>query len=133
MNRPSVIGMVVLWLLVASCDRFKSPKKEPSYEGKPVGYWIEQLKSKDPHVRITAASAFRLMVPHPKAAVPALIAALNDKERLVRTNAAAALGRMGPDAKAAIPALRKMQKSKDWPEQQIAQSALGSIIGASAN
>ena len=133
MNKPSVIGMVVLSLSVSSCDRFESLKKEPSYEGKPVGYWIERLKSKDPNVRITAASAFRLMHPHAKAAVPALIAALNDKERLVRTNAAAALWSMGPDAKAAIPALRKMQKSKEWPEQQIAQSALGSIIGASPN
>lgn len=62
-----------------------------------------------------------------KAAIPALIKALNDSDDEVRVWSMAALRSLGPAAKAAIPALRQAAKDKDQGIRTNARAALVQI------
>ncbi len=120
---------------------------------------IAALKDKDNDwkVRSYAAEALGAIGPDAKAAVPALIAALNDdqwrvqpyatealgkigaaavlgliaalkdKDPHVRSNAADALGAIGPDAKAVVPGLIAALKDNDWKVRWYAAKILGAI------
>src|SRR5262249_6230774 len=64
--------------------------------------------------------------PEGKAAVPALIEALQDKDGLVQCRAAGALGKIGPEARDAGPALRRaFRKSGDFFLRAAVVEALG--------
>jgi HEAT repeat protein len=102
---------------------------EASFDGKPVSYWIEALKSPDAKTRVAAASAIAKIGPPAKSAVPALIDALKDDEKLVRTESIAALGKIGPAAADAVPMLIKLADDNDWATQSLASAAIAAIQG----
>ena len=123
------VGMVV-GLLLAGCREKEHQRPAPLvYEGKPLDYWMEQLKSPDADTRVTACSALRLMPGKPVAAVPALIEALKDKVPLVRSTAIAALAHVGPQAKDAVPALTALLDDEEWSVRDVAKTALAIIEG----
>jgi len=62
--------------------------------------------------RIQAAKALAELGPEAKAAVPALIAALNDSDEQVRGQVVRALGRIGPDAAAAVGPLLEVARKE---------------------
>lgn len=68
-------------------------------------YWVRRLTAADSGTRARAASALGEM--RARAAVPALVRALDDTDPRVRRAVVEALGRFGPDAKAAVPALTR--------------------------
>ncbi len=82
--------------------------KEPVSRGRPLSEWIADLKAAAPSVRNGAAYEIASMGPAAKAAVPALIEALDDPDPAVRFPVTVALGEIGPDAVAAVPRLQKM-------------------------
>lgn len=75
-------------------------KKDPMFEGKPVSYWIGQLKEKGD----ASKKAVEALASIGEPAVPALIEALKQGGDF-RPGAVTALLAIGPPAKAAIPAL----------------------------
>ena len=81
---------------------------EPVSEGRPLSAWIADLKSAAPATRNAAAYEIAGLGPAAKAAVPALIEALDDSDAAVRFPVTVALGEIGPDAAAAVPRLKKM-------------------------
>jgi HEAT repeat protein len=82
--------------------------KEPVSRGRPLSEWIADLKAAAPSVRNAAAYEIASMGPAAKAAVPALIEALDDPDPAVRFPVTVALGEIGADAVAAVPRLQKM-------------------------
>jgi HEAT repeat protein len=66
---------------------------------------ILRLEVSDVYTRVWGARELGKLGPKGKAAVPALIQALDDESPDVRKEVAAALGKIGPDANEAIPAL----------------------------
>ena len=65
--------------------------------------------------------------PDAKAAVPALIKALEDDDESVRTAAARALGNIGPAAKEAVPSLILALRDDEWSIREDTAEALGKI------
>lgn len=82
--------------------------KEPISRGRPLSEWIADLKAAAPSVRNAAAYEIASMGPAAKAAVPALIEALDDPDPAVRFPVTVALGEIGADAAAAVPRLQQM-------------------------
>lgn len=70
-----------------------------------VGKYVEQLASTDRDQRREAGYQLSLLGSGAKAALPALIQALDDQDRQVWAYAVTTLGKFGPDAKDAIPKL----------------------------
>jgi HEAT repeat protein len=71
---------------------------------------IQQLKSKDTYVRLSAAKALgKIGV----VAIPNLLPLLKDEDKNVRIGAIAALGNMGEPAKAAVPNLILLLQDKE--------------------
>lgn len=81
---------------------------EPASRGRPLSEWIADLKAAAPSVRNAAAYEIASMGSSAKAAVPALIEALDDPDPAVRFPVTVALGEIGPGAEAAVPRLQKM-------------------------
>jgi len=77
-------------------------------------------------VRTKAAEALGNIGPGAKAAVPALIGALNDRD--IRTEAAIALGNIGPDAKDAVSALQGAAKAKGNKKDKAFKEAVNEAI-----
>ncbi|AFY32265.1 HEAT repeat domain-containing protein [Calothrix sp. PCC 7507] len=96
-----------------------------------ISTYIQKLKDKDATVRYFAAGALGRMGGEAKAAIPALITALqSDKDATVRYSAASALGSMRGETKAAIPALMTaLQSDKDKDVRSNAAGALMSMGG----
>ena len=82
--------------------------QEPVSRGRPLSEWIAELKAAAPSVRNAAAYEIASMGPAAKAAVPALIQALDDPDPAVRFPVTVALGEIGADAAAAVPRLQQM-------------------------
>jgi hypothetical protein len=87
----------------------QQPVPEAKYKGKPVSFWIEQLRDRDVSSRKEAAMALKEIGPDAKAAIQALNEALKAKNRPLRIAAAKALVSIDPDG--AEPA--QMQQSMD--------------------
>jgi HEAT repeat protein len=102
---------------------------EPSYDGKPLSFWMQALTDADSKNRVAAASALAKIGPPAKPAVVLLIRALGDKKKLVRTSASAALGKIGPSAAEAMPALIELSQENDWATRSVASAALAAIQG----
>ena len=83
----SIIGLIVLLFATITPNVWSQDEKE-------IKILIGKLKDPNVSVRINAAIALGDIGPDAKAAVPALIEALNDKEGVVRWRAVAALGKM---------------------------------------
>ena len=73
-------------------------KREPMYQGKPAGIWVDEL-------RLNRDSAMNALHHLGKAAVPALRAGLNSRAPTDKCRAAWALGNLGPVAGEAVPDL----------------------------
>src|SRR5579871_6679404 len=127
MSRLPPIGLIpVLILLTDVCFPYFAAegKDEPTYEGKPLHVWLEEIKHNDPKVREKAAKAMGEMGPQAEAAVPALLAALEDSEPPVRSAAIQALGAIG---RPAVAPLIDLLKHKEIPVRGNAALALGRI------
>src|SRR5262245_22779562 len=106
--RPLVLFLVAPLALAAPAD-----KGEPAYRGKPLSAWLGKLRGDNVKDRQEAAVALDEGIgPKGKAAVGALIAALEDEDEVVHSRAASALGKIGPAAKRAAPALIAALKDK---------------------
>ncbi len=90
---------------------------------------IEALGNEE--VRARAADVIRRIGPEAKAAVPALIEALEDRSAETRNEVLFALAAVGPDARQAVPAVTKALKDPDMNVRYAACFALGKI-GADA-
>jgi len=77
---------------------------------KTVEAWTLQLQEADLEGRCEAARALQQYGREAKAAIPALIEALQDQHDALRFQAAATLGAIGPEAKSAVPTLLQMLK-----------------------
>ena len=69
----------------------KQPSEEPLAQGKPLRYWIDQLKDDDVLTREEAIEVLAELGPAAKEAVPALRRFLKDEQATVRFRAAVAL------------------------------------------
>jgi HEAT repeat protein len=108
------------------CGQDKQPIMS---HGKPVGYWIDGLKDRDPIKRQKAVKALGHVGAADPAAIPAVIEALNDPQARVRAEAALALLNLGPAAKDAVPGLDKAQHDHDETVRLYARKALERIRG----
>ncbi|MBD2441598.1 HEAT repeat domain-containing protein [Nostoc sp. FACHB-110] len=129
-NRLLAVGAVsfsCLWLSVVPMgEGWAQTSKDVK-----ISTYIQQLKDKDASVRYTAADALGNMRGEAKAAIPALLKALqSDTDANVRYKAANALGNMREEAKAAIPALIKaLQSDTNANVRYYAADALGKMGG----
>ncbi len=89
---------------------------EPRFKGKPTSHWITKLDEKKVESRREAVVALATIGPEAKAAVPALIQAMDDDDSFnVRDFAVRALARLGPAAKDAIaPVTSRPRRSARW-------------------
>jgi HEAT repeat protein len=110
-----------LLLLASGCT------PEPLYEGRPLRYWKQELKSNSPTARYRAASSLADVGPKAKVAIPELIDCLHDDEFRIVFAAAKALGNIGPDAKEAVPALTELRNHKIRNVRDVAEQALEKI------
>ncbi len=103
MLSTAVVGLATMIVL--------SPPAESSFtgpiqhEGRPVRYWIADLRLDGSEAQLEAAQAMSRMGPGNRDAVPILIDSLEDQHRVVRIYSTRALGQIGPDAHDALPAL----------------------------
>lgn len=122
---------LLLVLLATSAEAQASKKiKEPEYDGRPLSSWIVDLKTAAaPYSRNVAAYAISGMGPAARAAVPALIEALDDPAATVRFPVCVALREIGPDAKDAVPALTKALDDHNEDVAAMARKAILRITG----
>jgi HEAT repeat protein len=119
MKYTLVLGLL---LSVAGCQQ------QPTFEGRPLGHWVEQLKSRDYMTRMRAAHALMYLGPGAKKAIPDLITLLDDPEHLVRWSAATTLGGFGPDSRDAVPLLERLaEKDPNHAVREAAGQALKQI------
>lgn len=104
------LGALTLILILAagSASAQAASAEDPVSRGRPLSEWIADLKAAAPATRNAAAYEIASMGPAAKAAVPALIEALDDGDATVRFPVTVALGEIGPDAVAAVPRLKEM-------------------------
>src|SRR5262249_22289111 len=94
---------------------------EPTYEGRRLSQWIEELDNPSTTARMRAAHAIGEIGPEGRKAVPALTRLLDDKAHLVRWAAAGSLGRFRTASRDALPRLEKL--AKDDPEPSVRDAA----------
>ncbi len=94
---------------------------EPRFEGRPLSYWMDELKHPKNQSRLNVATAMEKFGPEAKDAVPDLIELLKHKDPLTRWAAAIALSGMEEYGKPAIPALRELA-TKD-PNHSVNEAA----------
>lgn len=120
--RSRLFGPVSCLLLVAiTASSAHDPARQPShFRGKTLGEWAQGLDDSNPRVRCRSAAALGLSR-FGKAAVPALLRALQDKDVRVRLSGVEALKLIGPEATAAVPPLEKLLKDDN---KEVRTSAL---------
>jgi hypothetical protein len=130
MIRPFTLGLFALGLFAARVEAQGRKTKEPEFDGRPLSSWVTDLRTAlAPQTRNAAAYAISGMGPAAKAAVPALIAALDDPDAAVRFPVCIALREMGPAAKDAVPALTKTLDDRNDDVAAMARKALIKITG----
>jgi len=93
-----------------------------TFRGKPVDYWLQMFKDRDPEYRKKAIDALTAIGTEDKRVLPVLIKAL--KDRYISNEAAHALGNIGKDA---VPALLPLLKGKDTELRKWAAVSLSDI------
>lgn len=120
-------------LLVSLASSVSAQKKstEPTYQDKPLKYWIGELKALAPMTRNAAAYAISGMGPQAKSAVPALIEALKNPDEIntVRFPILVAFREIGPDAKEAVPAITPFVDDRNEEISAMARKAIKAITG----
>ena len=91
---------------------------EPSWESRPLSFWMQGLRASDPIERRRAADAVtQIAIAHggdaAGPAVPALEAILDERSPDLRQSSAAALEQIGPPAVASVPALLRVFRHDD--------------------
>jgi len=129
MTRPFAASFLALCLLSNLAEAQAQTAKEPEFEDRPLSSWMADLTGLAPQTRNAAAYAISGMGPAAKAAVPALIAALDDPEPVVRFPVCIALGEIGPEAAEAIPALTKALDDHNDDVAAMARKAIIKITG----
>lgn len=115
------IGLCLLLSTAISAQE----KKDPSIDGKSVGEWIAQLKSKDGK---DLQAAKRALVKLGAPGVPALVEALEaSKDHAFRLQAFEVIERLRSRAHDAVPALIKIMKSNETDDRVHAAYLLGGI------
>src|SRR5262249_30414031 len=152
--RKRRILVAVLAALAATAILFYRPRKEPSYNGRPLGYWVRRLASGPRQDTLRAEAALRLAGTN---AVPFLVEWLKEPPpgplacaygRLLwrikpslyidyapgfrRPGAKKAVRILGPDARAAVPALARMLKDPDEYGDAQTAAAILPHLGAEA-
>ena len=128
--------VVAAWAITASLfGAAGSETPEPSFEGKPLGYWMTVLREvpKDParasqDWRKAPWAVGKIGVP----ALPGLIDALDDESPQVRLRAIRPILAMGALASDAAPKLSSLLKDSDAGVRQWSAAALGQIGPAAA-
>jgi HEAT repeat protein len=115
MKKVLIVGWAVLF---AGCA------PEPTFEGKRLSHWRQELNSPITGERWRAALALGAIGPPAKGAVPEIAKLLQDPDQVVRYQAAQALGSFGPDAKPAVPALREAVRRGDRRFREMARTVL---------
>jgi HEAT repeat protein len=120
---PAAVGWLAL--LAAGCGQ-----TGPTLAGgKPVGHWVEALRSSDAKMRKTAVLKLGNLGSADPAALPAVTGALKDPDAAVRREAALALLRNAPAAAEAVPALTAAKTDRDPQVREYAAKALERIQG----
>ena len=100
---------------------------DPVYNGKPLYYWKQELKSRDATARWRATATFATVGEKARIAIPELTSCLEDDEYRVSFEAAIALGNVGPEAREAVPELIKQLKHPERKVRDAAAQALKKI------
>jgi HEAT repeat protein len=139
MSRMVFGALAVVLLATPAAAQQKASPPQPAAlasvtaEGRPLSAWINDLKSPAPQTRNAAAYAISTIGPRAKAAVPALIAALDDPASSVRYPVCVALREIGPAAAAAVPKLEEVRDNdKSEDVAFMAKMALRHIQGETA-
>ncbi len=106
---------------------------EARYAGKPLAFWLEELKSADPLIREEAIAVLTDAGPAAREAVPRLEALLKDEHRHVRIHAALALWRIAAQTKPAIAVLTEALRDPDAPHRAEMLGKLGELGPAAAS
>jgi HEAT repeat protein len=101
----------------------------PTYQGKTLAAWIENLKSSSAKARGEAAEALGHFGARGKDAIDPLISTLNDRDPFVRLEASLSLAKLGTMS---IPALREAVKTGTRLQKMGACLSLGHLGAAAA-
>ena len=129
--RRLLFTAALLTTSASSAAQAQKKAKEPEYDGKPLTYWIKELKADAPQSRNAAAYAISGMGAEGKPAVPALMAALSNptEQNVVRFPILVALREIGPDGKAALPAIEPFLDDRNDEIAAMARKAIKAITG----
>jgi HEAT repeat protein len=106
---------------------------ETLYAGKPLAFWLEELKSSDALIRDEAIEVLTEAGPAARAAVPRLEVLVKSDRPHLRIRAALALWRIAGQTKPAIAALTEGLRDRDAPHRAERLSQLGQFGGAAAS
>jgi HEAT repeat protein len=124
--KPRLLLLVVL-LTGASAHA----ADEALYAGKPLSFWLAELKSSDPLIREEAIEVLTDAGTAAKSAVPQLEALLKDEQRSVRIRAGMALWKIAGQTKPAVAALTESLRDANAAARAQALRSLAQI-GAAA-
>jgi HEAT repeat protein len=127
MRWVSLVGLLVATVL-AGCGKEAEPVVA---HGKPVAYWLEELKKPDSGARKKAVTALMHVGKADPEAIAALIGAVKDRDAAIRDQAVLALLNIGPAASDAIPVLTEANNDPDATVRAHAAKALQRIQGGS--
>ncbi|MGQ0734162.1 MAG: HEAT repeat domain-containing protein [Acidobacteriota bacterium] len=124
--------MLLTVLVTAAMFASVPMQSEPTFDGKPLGHWIQLcFDSTDTKLMAQGESAI-LKIGAP--AVPALLTVLADRgdpprrtTTARRSLAASVLGKIGAPARSALPALRELLKDPDFLVRASAADAIKAI------
>jgi HEAT repeat protein len=113
MNVPRIAAVVALLGSLGVC----SAAEEPLHAGKPLGFWLHDLKSDDPLICEEAILVLTEVGPAARAAVPRLETLTKDKHRVLRFRAGLALWQIAGQKKPAIAALTEAVRDPATPDR----------------
>lgn len=127
-----LLAAVCLTTLVSASLFAADASVDPTYEGKPLSAWLEELPHGELYTVLCGPPpaprrAFRAFRVHRKQAIPALVRRSRDKSEIVRRNVYMALGEIGPDARDAVPVLVRGLRENERALRREAIVALGKI------
>jgi HEAT repeat protein len=100
---------------------------EPLYAGKPLAFWLDELKSEDPLIREEAILVLTDAGAAARAATPRLQELVKDRQRGVRIRAALALWRIAGQTKPAVAELTEALRDPALPNRAEMLSHLGQL------
>lgn len=154
-QKPVQIALAIVLMILASIIGWQVLRPQetgPVYEGKTLQSWVQMLRAKDSSLKLLlvkivrqqhfiqiyftpaqewnhrARSAFEVLGPQAKSAVPAIIQTVNQNISYTsRLDAIDALGFIGPSAQEAVPCLLECATNADSEVRCYAIFALGKI------